>query len=200
MRAVARAAVSLARSRPIFPSAAPPAVRHALRSQVRAMASAPSPSSAFLEVAKERRSYYMLKKGSPIPDSKIIEIVQEALKQAPSSFNSQTSRIVVLFGADHDWLWDTVLEVLKPIAPPEVYPNTVTKVNTCFKSGHGTVLFFEDNSAVKGMQEMYPLYQERFPGWAHETSAIIQFICWCALEQEGLGATLQVCVAGFRHP
>ncbi|KZT58363.1 nitroreductase [Calocera cornea HHB12733] len=155
------------------------------------MASGPSPSTAFLEVAKERRSYYSLKKGSPIPDAKIIEIVQEALKQAPSSFNSQTSRVVVLFGADHDWLWDMVLEVLKPIAPPEVYPNTVKKINNCFKSGHGTVLFFEDNSAVKGMQEMYPLYQERFPGWAHETSAIIQFITWCTLEKEGLGASLQ---------
>jgi len=153
--------------------------------------SAPSPSTAFLEVAKERRSYYSLKKGSPIPDSQIVSLVQAAVKHAPSSFNSQTSRVLVLFGAEHDWLWETVLEVLKPIVPPDAYPNTVKKVQGCFQAGHGTVLFFEDSAAVKGMQEMYPLYQERFPDWASQTSAIIQYICWCCLEKEGLGATLQ---------
>ena len=59
-----------------------------------------------------------------------------------------------------------------------------------FAAGTGTVLFFEDQNVVKGLQEQFPSYAENFPIWA-EHSAIAQFSTWTALHTEGLGASLQ---------
>jgi predicted oxidoreductase (fatty acid repression mutant protein) len=36
-----------------------------------------------------------------------------------------------------------------------------------------------------------PAYADKFPQWSEHSSAILQYILWTALEQEGLGANLQ---------
>ncbi|KZO94018.1 Nitroreductase [Calocera viscosa TUFC12733] len=155
-------------------------------------------SESFFDLVKARRSYYALSNKSPLTAEKIVKILQESLLFVPSAFNSQSSRVVVVFGKEHEALWDLVLEVLKPVAPPEQYPRTIEKVNACFKSGFGTVLFFEDNASVIDMQEKFPLYQDRFPTWAQHTSGMLQYIVWLAFEKEGLGASLQVRLSRFR--
>ncbi|KZO94017.1 Nitroreductase [Calocera viscosa TUFC12733] len=148
-------------------------------------------AAAFLKAIELRRSVYTINDKIPVPDEKIVEIVEAAIKHGPSSFNSQSSRAVVLFGDEHKFVWDTVLAVLKPIVPEAEFPKTVGKVNGCFKAGHGTVLFWEDNAVVKGMQDMFPLYQDRFPPWSQHASAMVQFITWTALANEGISASLQ---------
>lgn len=60
-----------------------------------------------------------------------------------------------------------------------------------FKAGYGTVLFFEDQSIVKSLQEQFALYADNFPIWSQQTSGMHQLVVWTALEGEGLGATLQ---------
>lgn len=72
-------------------------------------------AASFLELVKNRRTYYQLSASSPIPDSKITEIVSEALKHSPSSFNSQSTRVVVLLKEEHVKLWDIAKEALKAI-------------------------------------------------------------------------------------
>ncbi|EOO03067.1 putative nitroreductase family protein [Phaeoacremonium minimum UCRPA7] len=41
------------------------------------------------------------------------------------------------------------------------------------------------------MQEKFPLYSDKFPIWAMQSDAMLQFTLWTALEAEGLGANLQ---------
>lgn len=41
------------------------------------------------------------------------------------------------------------------------------------------------------MQAQFPLYADRFSGWAAESNAMHQVAAWTALELEGLGANLQ---------
>lgn len=53
------------------------------------------------------------------------------------------------------------------------------------------ILFFEDETVVKGMQEKFALYADRFPIWATQSDAMLQHTLWVALEAEGLGANLQ---------
>ena len=60
-----------------------------------------------------------------------------------------------------------------------------------FRSGHGTVLFYEDQTVVKGLQEQYPAYADNMPIHSVTTGAMHQFAVWTALEAEGLGASLQ---------
>ena len=53
-------------------------------------------SKPFLATVESRRTYYQLSNESPISDARIKEIVAFALKHIPSSFNSQTSRLVLV--------------------------------------------------------------------------------------------------------
>jgi uncharacterized protein len=147
-------------------------------------------SSQLLEAFKARRSFYQLNKELPIPKEKVTAIVQEALIQVPSSFNSQSNRVLVLYGADHDKLWDITLEILKPFVPEEAWAATAGK-NAAFKAAAGTALFFIDTTTVAEYQEKFALYKDRFPTWAEHSTAMLQFAVWTTLEAEGLGANLQ---------
>jgi hypothetical protein len=97
-----------------------------------------SNQKTFFDAVKERRSYYQLNKEAPISDKQITEIVEKAILHVPSSFNSQSSRLVVLLNKDHDTFWDFVLEVLKPLTPEENFPKTEQKVKG-FQGAYGTV-------------------------------------------------------------
>ncbi|GAW17290.1 hypothetical protein ANO14919_067450 [Xylariales sp. No.14919] len=147
-------------------------------------------SATLIEAFKARRSFYQLNKELPIPKDKVSSIVQENLIQVPSSFNSQSNRVLVLYGAEHDKLWDITSEVLKPLVPAESWDATAGR-NAGFKAGAGTVLFFIDTTVVSGMQEKFALYKDRFPTWAEHSTAMLQFATWTTLEAEGLGANLQ---------
>lgn len=144
----------------------------------------------FFEAVKERRTNYALSKSSPVSDERIVELVKEAVQNAPSAFNSQSARVVVLLGENHDGQWDATLEALRPFVPAENFAQTEERING-FKSGYGTVLFFEDQDVVKGLQEAFALYKDNFPVWSEQSSGMLQYIVWTALAQEGLAASLQ---------
>lgn len=91
-----------------------------------------------IELAKNRRSYYPLSKDLAIPADKIQEIVKALLQEVPSSFNSQSNRVLVLFGAEHEKLWDITTEILKPIVPADSWEGTAGKMGL-FKGAAGTV-------------------------------------------------------------
>lgn len=122
-------------------------------------------SAQFLEAIKKRRTYYALSNKAPISDERVEEIVKEIVLHTPSSFNSQSSRVVVLFKKEHEKLWDIVLDVLKPVVPAEQFPTTEKKIQS-FKAAYGSILYFEDQEPVRSLQEKFPLYQESFPVWA----------------------------------
>lgn len=67
----------------------------------------------FVEAVKLRRTVYSLDANSPIPDSQIIQLVKDTVLHVPSSFNSQTTRIVVVLKEDHKKFWDMTTAVHK---------------------------------------------------------------------------------------
>jgi len=149
-----------------------------------------STQKSFIEAIKERRTYYQLNKESPISDKQITEIAEKAVLHVPSSFNSQSTRLVVLLNKEHDQFWDFVLEVLKPIVPAEQFSGTEQRISG-FKAGYGTILFYEDPEPVEGLRKAFPIYAHHFGDWSEHTSAMHQYALWVALEAEGLGANLQ---------
>ena len=148
-------------------------------------------TKAFLDAIKNRRSHYSIGKEKIIPNDKIIEIITEAIKHSPSSFNSQSARVVVLFDKNHEKLWEITKDEIKKITPEEIFEQSKQKIDACFKSGYGTVLFFEDTEVVENLQTKFPLYKENFPIWSNQSSGMLQYIVWTALELSGLGASLQ---------
>lgn len=142
------------------------------------------------EAVKDRRSYYGIGRQSPIADERIKEIVQYAVKHAPSAFNSQSGRAVVLLGQEHHALWDIVTDTLRKIVPQARFAQTQEKL-LGFKAGHGTVLFLEDQAVVEDLQVRFASYKDNFPVWSLQSSGMLQYIVWTSLEAEGLGASLQ---------
>ncbi|KAI7553623.1 Nitroreductase [Hortaea werneckii] len=152
-----------------------------------------SPSSetmSFKDAIHLRRSIYALNKQSPIADTKIEEIVRTALKEVPSSFNSQSTRLVVLLKDDHDKFWDIVRDILKAHVPEDKWEHTGNRIKG-FRGGYGTILFYEDPEPIKALQTKLPTYADKFPTWSEHTSAMHQYMLWTALEAEGLGCNLQ---------
>ena len=145
---------------------------------------------SFLDQIKQRRTIYAIGKNVTLENSKIESVIQEAVKQSPSSFNSQTSRVVTLFGQSHDKFWDIVLETLRKIVPAAAFEGTSGKIAS-FKAGHATVLFYEDQDVVKLLQEQFALYADNFPVWTEHSTAIAQFAVWTALAEHNIGASLQ---------
>ncbi|MGK5510449.1 nitroreductase family protein [Brevibacillus formosus] len=144
----------------------------------------------FIAAVKDRRTYYGISKENVVSDERIKEIVQEAVKYTPSAFNSQSARVVVLLGAEHDKLWNITKETLRKIVPAENFGATEEKMNS-FGSGYGTVLFFEDQSVVQNLMQQYEAYKDNFPIWSEQSSGMLQYVVWTALEIEGFGASLQ---------
>jgi predicted oxidoreductase (fatty acid repression mutant protein) len=148
-------------------------------------------STSFFEAVKARRSVYALGKQSPVSNQRIEEIVSEAVKHAPSAFNSQSARAVILFGRGHDELWDHTLEVLRGLVKdPDALKQTEGRI-AAFRGAYGTVLYFEDQAVIAGLQENFALYKDNFPVWSHHSAGMLQFVVWAAFAAEGLGANLQ---------
>lgn len=144
----------------------------------------------FSQAVENRRTYYGIDNNSPVSAEEIKGIVEHAVKFTPSSFNSQSARVVLLLGEQHDRLWEIVREALRAIVPEEGFSKTSEKIDS-FKNGYGTVLFYEDQAVVEGLQEQFALYKDNFPIWSLESSGMLQFVVWTALEEVGLGASLQ---------
>ena len=67
----------------------------------------------FKEALRHRRTYYHITNSSPISDEQIKEIIDFAVMNVPSAFNSQSTRIVLLLGKNHKKLWEITKETLK---------------------------------------------------------------------------------------
>lgn len=145
---------------------------------------------SFLNKIEQRRTIYAIGKNVSLEQAKIEETIKQAIRLSPSSFNSQTSRAVTLFGQSHETFWNIVLETLRKIVPAEAFEGTKGKIDS-FKAGYATVLFYEDQDVVKALQEQFALYADNFPVWSEHSTAIAQFAVWTALSEQGIGASLQ---------
>ena len=145
---------------------------------------------SFLGHIKQRRTIYAVGKNVALTPEQIESVIKEAVNHSPSAFNSQTSRIVTLFGESHLQFWNIVRETLRKIVPEAAFEGTNTKINS-FAAGYGTVLFYEDQDVVKSLQEQFALYADNFPVWSEHSSAIAQFAVWTALSEQNIGASLQ---------
>ena len=147
-------------------------------------------SSDFKTALAKRRSYYEINDTSPITDDAIRKIVEYAISNTPSAFNSQSARLVLLLGDNHKKLWEIVRETLRKIVPADKFKPTDDKVNS-FAAGHGTVLFYEDQATIQKLQADFPLYKNDFPGYSQNSTGMLQLAVWVMLRDAGLGATLQ---------
>jgi len=142
----------------------------------------------FLEAIKIRRSILALAKESPISDERIVMIVNHAIKHAPSPFNVQSARAIVLFGEEHNKFWDFGMQRAKETYPPPFFESLQPKIKG-YQDAYGTVLFFDDTTAVEKLPAPLQDLMAKYPDWYEHANGMVQFIAWTALAPRASAAT-----------
>ena len=114
-------------------------------------------SDTFLDVVKARRSIYTLAAESTIPDSQIEEIVKFAVTWAPSTYNVQSARAVVLFNDNHTKFWDIVKKHMDQVPMEDGMKAYMAGRIAGWKASYGTVLWLEDQTALDGLGDKNPM-------------------------------------------
>lgn len=81
----------------------------------------------FLRLAEKRRSVYNLGKRKILAEDEVVRLVEGMVKNCPSAFNSQSGRVVVLFGENHHKLWNIVKDAVQARVPAEAFGKTEEK-------------------------------------------------------------------------
>lgn len=147
-------------------------------------------SSQALQILTKRRTQYALGRNVQTSKEEVTGLIKEAIRQAPSSFNSQSSRAVLLFGEQSEKFWSLTKEALRAMVPVDQFASTEKKMDG-FAAGIGTVLFYEDQDVIKDLQQTYPLYAGAFPGFSAHSAGMAQYAVWTVLADAGIGASLQ---------
>lgn len=147
-------------------------------------------SQGFSELAAKRRTIYALGSTLPLPEDEVIALIETAIKNAPSAFNSQSSRALILLNHEHKKFWELTKAQLRKRVPAEAFAATEKKIDG-FAAAAGSVLFFEDQSVVSGLQQQFPTYADNFPVWSEHSTGIAQYAVWLALAEKNIGANLQ---------
>jgi predicted oxidoreductase (fatty acid repression mutant protein) len=148
-------------------------------------------TKSFLNLASARRTIYALGKNVSISILEIETFIKDAIKFAPSAFNNQSVRAVLLFNKRHDELWDIVVDCHGPkIADENVKQKFLSKIGS-FKAAYGTILYFTDSSVVKQYEQQFPSYASNFGDWSEQAQGNANYAVWLTLHENGIGASLQ---------
>lgn len=146
----------------------------------------------FLQALENRRSFYHLGKNTELTQKEIITVIKHCLKYTPAAFNFPTTNVIVAFGKQHEAIWQIVTDCLqeKLIKKEDTFALAKAKIDK-FKSGLGTILYFEDTEVIDELKETYAMYAENFATWSSQANGMLQSNIWTALVDIKLGVNLQ---------
>lgn len=150
--------------------------------------------STFVDLIEKRRTIYALGKNTEHTQEEVTARIREVVKQAPTAFNSQTTRVVVLFDEANEKFWDHIYDVQKDVLEGGMW-DMMSGVMVGAKDAMGTVLFFEDQDAVDEM----PAQGVRGEAYKQNNNANSQYGVWLALAEMDLGASLQHFNVGYEQ-
>ncbi|KAJ6557346.1 nitroreductase-like oxidoreductase [Mycena vulgaris] len=147
-------------------------------------------SDAYLAAIAVRRTNYALTPRSSVPDEKLEAIIKACVLHCPTSFNIQSSRAVLVIGAENTKLWNMISESALKGLEGDHKASTQGKL-TAFGGGYGSVMFFEDQAVIDDITAKVPAYTKQFPVWSTNATGMLQHAVWTSFTLEGLGANLQ---------
>ena len=104
------------------------------------------------QAIQTRRSNYSINNKTQMSDEEIIKRIQIAVKNCPSAFNSQSSRVVVLLNEEHKKFWQLTFAELQKHVSKDKISATENKINS-FAAGKGTLLFFEEEETIERLEK-----------------------------------------------
>lgn len=151
--------------------------------------------SHLLELSNKRRSIYNLGNEANHSIEEITEFLGKLALGAPSAFNSQTTRLVVVAGDSHQKVGQVINEAQSAILDESMI-EWFNGILGGALNGIGAVLFFEDREAVESMPTGS---KERSEFYKEQNSAVAQYSTWLGLTELGYGASLQHFNIGYEQ-
>ena len=98
---------------------------------------------------------------------------------------------MILLDEESDAFWNEIAySELEKVTPAEAFEGTKERLKG-FAQAKGTILFYEDQNVVKGLQEQFPLYADNFPIWSEQGHGIALYVTWLALAEKNIGMNVQ---------
>ena len=142
-----------------------------------------------MDVIEKRRSNYDLGNNLEISKKDLINLLRKIIYYAPSPFNVQSSKIVLLNKKSHHLLWTTVVEeFLKKNNNGDLLDSDKARIKREDKA-YGTILFYKDERVIEEVKEKLDAYEHKsLDSWCIEESAMLQMNIWNELRLRNIGA------------
>lgn len=144
--------------------------------------------SDLLTTLQKRRSIYQVGNTLNHSAEEVANAIGQAVIAAPSAFNSQTSRVVLVTGSTNQKVWDLIRKTQEPLLPEGKGGDFQRMVFEAGINAAGSLIFFEDQEAIS---KNIPASPERQAIYKEKNGAITQFVSWVVLADMGYGASLQ---------
>ena len=144
-----------------------------------------------MDVIEKRRSNYDLGNNLEISKKDLINLLRKIIYYAPSPFNVQSSKIVLLNKKSHHLLWTTVVEeFLKKNNNGDLLDSDKARIKREDKA-YGTILFYKDEQVIEENKKKLDAYEQKeLNNWCIEESAMLQMNVWNELRLKNIGAHL----------
>lgn len=153
---------------------------------------------SFMDAITARRSQYMINNALPLSHIEVEELVKRSIVASRSIRGGDVpsaTRIVVIFDALHDALWERAKDQIVALMGCKNSDAAVAKIDRSFKAAAGTVMFFEDLRAtsthVRRLESMGLDEKGLEDTLGSREVAAAEFVVWTALSEAGIGASLQ---------
>lgn len=142
-----------------------------------------------MDVIEKRRSNYDLGNNLEISKKDLINLLRKIIYYAPSPFNVQSSKIVLLNKKSHHLLWTIVVEeFLKKNNNGDLLDSDKARIKREDKA-YGTILFYKDERVIEEFKEKLDAYEQKsLDSWCIEESAMLQMNIWNELRLRNIGA------------
>lgn len=142
-----------------------------------------------MDVIEKRRSNYDLGNNIEISKKDLINLLRKIVYYAPSPFNIQSSKIVLLNKKSHHLLWTTIIEeYLKKNNNGDLSDSDQAWIKREEKA-YGTILFYKDEKIIEDFKEKLNQYEkDNLDSWCIEEVAMLQMNVWNELRIKNIGA------------
>ena len=142
-----------------------------------------------MDVIEKRRSNYDLGNNLEISKKDLINLLRKIVYYAPSPFNIQSSKIVLLNKKSHHLLWTTVVEeFLKKNNNGDLLDSDKARIKREEKA-YGTILFYKDEQIIENFKKDLEDYEKNnLDEWCTQESAMLQMNMWNELRLRNIGA------------
>ena len=149
----------------------------------------PIEEKSFLDAIKKCQPVDQLGKKVHLSQNYLSAVIIEAIKTCPNIQNLNTLRCVIVYNTSHQAFRHFVEEQQRQHIPSHLFAATADKISN-YKSAFGTVLLFEDQTALQYLAKQWPLNAEHHRVWSAQHLGMVSLAAWSTLADIGLGVNV----------